>query len=76
MILVPDIHGRDFWKKIREKATEEKIIFLGDYIDPYPQERITDEQALENINIYAIFKFLAILNCVNETHLLINIVLV
>lgn len=40
-LVIPDVHGRDFWiepvKYILEN-TDAKIIFLGDYTDPYLQE--------------------------------------
>lgn len=35
MIIIPDIHGRTFWKTIVERYEKEEIIFLGDYVDPY-----------------------------------------
>lgn len=39
MIIIPDIHGRTFWKDaVKERKPGEKIIFLGDYLDPYPYE--------------------------------------
>jgi predicted phosphodiesterase len=37
MLIIPDIHGRDFWKE-EVKKTKDPIIFLGDYTDPYPSE--------------------------------------
>ena len=41
MIIVPDIHGRDFWKKpVHENLGKEHIVFLGDYLDPYEDEQI------------------------------------
>ena len=33
ILLIPDIHGRDFWKKAKD--FEGEIVFLGDYLDPY-----------------------------------------
>lgn len=52
ILVIPDIHGRTFWKQTLEKVSledYEKVIFLGDYMDPYPFEReITVESALEN----------------------------
>ena len=41
VLLVPDTHGRDFWREpvfqfLNE--TDGKIIFLGDYVDPYPND--------------------------------------
>lgn len=51
VILVPDVHGRDFWKEIIPFVDEcVKIIFLGDYHDPYPHEGITPSQSLANFN--------------------------
>lgn len=47
IIIFPDIHGRKFWKDVDIKDYD-KAIFLGDYLDPYPQEEITDDMALAN----------------------------
>jgi hypothetical protein len=39
MIVIPDVHGRIFWKQAVEAARpDEKIVFLGDYLDPYMYE--------------------------------------
>ncbi|MBQ0155954.1 MAG: metallophosphoesterase [Bacteroidales bacterium] len=35
--VVPDIHGREFWKKAMNFDGE--IVFLGDFFDPYPSEK-------------------------------------
>lgn len=35
MIIIPDVHGRDFWKSAVAGREDEEIIFLGDYVDPY-----------------------------------------
>ena len=41
MIIIPDIHGRDFWEKpVRENLGKKHIIFLDDYLDPYDNEGI------------------------------------
>lgn len=50
LLVIGDIHGRVFWKDAVEKHAEEcdKIIFLGDYLDPYPWELITRKMAIEN----------------------------
>ena len=40
-LIIPDVHGRDFWKTPVEEVlakTDAKVIFLGDYLDPYPYE--------------------------------------
>lgn len=35
MIIIPDIHGRSFWKEAVAGRESEEILFLGDYVDPY-----------------------------------------
>ena len=40
VLIFPDVHGRKFWKDAISKFPKEeypdlKIVFLGDYIDPY-----------------------------------------
>jgi hypothetical protein len=49
-LIIPDIHGRTFWKEPCEWAVKNniQIIFLGDYFDPYNYEGITPEMAIEN----------------------------
>jgi hypothetical protein len=48
-IVCPDIHGRTFWKSVaKEYDGSVPFIFLGDYLDPYPDENITPEKAKEN----------------------------
>ena len=49
LLILPDIHGRTFWKEPCKKINNyNKIIFLGDYLDPYNFENITVEQAIQN----------------------------
>ena len=39
ILIIPDIHGRDFWKKPCEDMSQwDKVVFLGDYVDPYEGE--------------------------------------
>ena len=41
ILIIPDVHARDFWREPVKKTLEETdahIIFLGDYLDPYPLE--------------------------------------
>ena len=46
--LLGDIHGRTFWKELKDNK-EDLIIFVGDYVDPYcGYEDITKNDALEN----------------------------
>ena len=47
IIIVPDVHGRDFWKEAVKDRENAKVVFLGDYLDPY--EKRTDEDLLENL---------------------------
>lgn len=46
ILIVPDIHGRTFWEPALDFKGD--VIFLGDYTDPYPQEKITLKQTYEN----------------------------
>jgi hypothetical protein len=51
VVVVPDVHGRTFWKSLNDVIDDEPnfpIIFLGDYTDPYPQEGITEEECYTN----------------------------
>ena len=44
VLIIPDVHGREFWKEgIEKRKQNELIIFLGDYTDPYPHEGIKHE---------------------------------
>lgn len=46
-IIIPDVHGRTYWKNIIHKHTDAtQVIFLGDYFDTYGLE--TPEQEIEN----------------------------
>jgi hypothetical protein len=47
LLIVPDIHGRNFW----EPALDYRgmVIFLGDYTDPYPHEGFTQEEAYQGL---------------------------
>ena len=41
ILIIPDVHGRDFWKDSVIKTltnTSANIVFLGDYTDPYSSE--------------------------------------
>lgn len=46
MIIVPDVHGRSFWRApVLRYLGKMPVIFLGDYLDPYPFEGISSEMA-------------------------------
>ena len=54
-IVVPDIHGRTFWKSVLDYF-DSKIIFLGDYLDPYPNENINHKETINNFKDILSFK--------------------
>ena len=54
VLIVPDVHGRDFWKKVYTEDYD-LAIFLGDYLDHYPDES-TDEHDIENFKEIIEFK--------------------
>lgn len=57
LFIVPDIHGRDFWKKILPTFSDhDRVVFLGDYLDPYFYEGIDFPRALENFKRIIEFK--------------------
>ena len=53
-----DINGRQFWKDacLNHKDEFEKIVFLGDFVSPYPDEGITNEAAIEVLKEIVNFK--------------------
>ncbi len=59
ILIIPDIHGRAFWKEINPDDVD-LIIFLGDYTDPYLNEGITPKMVLDNlkelVNFYTKYK--------------------
>ena len=56
--ILPDIHARKFWKEpcLEHKDDFEKIVFLGDYLAPYPDEGFTNKQAIDNFKEIIQFK--------------------
>lgn len=41
IIIIPDVHGRDFWRwTVAQRKEDDTIVFLGDYLDPYEDEWI------------------------------------
>lgn len=48
VLIVPDVHGRSFWEDVLPFVNSDeynKIIFLGDYLDPYYNDKISGKQA-------------------------------
>ena len=70
LLLIGDIHGRPFWEDAVEKYANDcdKIIFFGDEVDPYPDEKITRKQAIRTLEKIIEFK----LNNKNKTILLLG----
>lgn len=56
MLIIPDIHGRSFWKDAVEGHETEKIIFLGDYTDPYTYEGVDFWEGLQSLREVIAFK--------------------
>lgn len=57
ILIVPDVHGRSFWHKAEELIDSvDKVVFLGDYLDPYGNEGITFDTALEEFDKILEFK--------------------
>ena len=48
VLVIPDIHGETFWKEPAQKYIDQvdRIVFLGDYVDPYEEEGIDGDAAL------------------------------
>lgn len=72
VLIIPDVHGRTFWidaisKYPIDKYPNLKIIFLGDYLDPYTSyDGISEETAYNN--------FLAILDMAKKDHRIILLI--
>lgn len=49
-LIIPDVHGRTFWKEAVARFPHIPVIFLGDYLDPYWNyiEKINRREAIEN----------------------------
>lgn len=72
VIIVPDVHGRTFWRLAKEKVDEvDKIVFLGDYLDPYPAEGITTEDAIKEFEEIIEFKKIIMIKLFFSTGIMI-----
>ena len=55
ILIVPDVHGKIFWKIAKEYVNYvDKIVFLGDYLDPY--EKMDREAVISNFMDILTFK--------------------
>lgn len=50
ILIIPDVHGRIFWKTAVKGNEDKRIIFLGDYLDPFLEEKITFNAAWQNLD--------------------------
>ena len=57
ILIIPDVHGRTFWESALKSGDYEKIVFLGDYTDPYEMEGITNRDALKNLQFMIVYNF-------------------
>lgn len=59
MIIIPDVHGRLFWKDaVAKRKDGEMVIFLGDYLDSYEStiNRESFKKSFENLKEIIEFK--------------------
>ena len=56
LFIIPDVHGRSFWRDAVKRHPEGNFIFLGDYLDPYPSEEIEDKEAVQGLRDIIQFK--------------------
>ena len=51
ILVVPDVHGRIFWKEPVKKYFDfvDRIVFLGDYLDPYEDEDGLADDIYQNL---------------------------
>ena len=59
IMVIPDVHGRTFWREPVHEALENslaKVIFLGDYVDTYPYEFDGMDPDVINRRAIGIFK--------------------
>lgn len=48
ILVIPDIHGRDFWKEPCYNW-DGRIVFLGDYHDPYGEYVVEEPDKAESL---------------------------
>lgn len=47
--IVPDVHGRPFWKDVLAASGNNPVVFLGDYLDAYPRDVIYHDLTKESV---------------------------
>ena len=57
ILIVSDVHGRKFWHKAKEMINNvDKVVFLGDYLDPYSYEGVSRLDAIKEFREIIKFK--------------------
>ena len=56
LIIIPDVHGRDFWREAVRDNPDGEFLFLGDYLDPYEFEGISEADAFRGLEDILEFK--------------------
>lgn len=64
VLIIPDVHCRKFWRQAiaDNVGNVNKVIFLGDYLDPYPDEIDSNPQLMEVKSFKDSFNALNMLN--------------
>lgn len=64
ILCIPDIHCRKFWREtiFNNINKVDKVIFLGDYLDPYPYEIQSNSNLMEVKDFYDSYSALNMLN--------------
>lgn len=56
LVIIPDLHGRSFWREAAAAFPEADFIFLGDYLDPYPEDQVSADAAFAELTAVVAFK--------------------
>ncbi len=48
--IIPDVHGRSFWRDAVADIETTPVVFMGDYLDPYPQDMVLWTEAWKGLN--------------------------
>ena len=64
ILVIPDVHGRKFWREAiaNNIGSVNKVIFLGDYLDPYQNEIDENQELMECNDFYDCQGLLNMLN--------------
>lgn len=64
LLIIPDLHCRKFWRQtiVNNIGSVDKVIFLGDYLDPYANEINDTPDLMEVENFYDSQNALSMLN--------------